>query len=464
MIHARFFRPLLRKLGSYRVALLAAAAVLLAGCASREADPRPVVALLFTLDTFRADHLGCAGNPIVRTPHLDRLARSGSLWRDAFSPIPLTTPSHATIFSGVSPRIHGVLKNRTRLADTVPTFPEQIRATGARTGAVVSAPIVLGPDLGLTRGFDAYVMTNEGGRPARTDGFQTMTLARDWLSEDPGVPAFLWVHLFDAHLPYDPPPPVDALYDADYDGGFSRGTSREQIQAAFERGEGVSPRDVIHLRALYASAVTFVDWCVGSLVRHALLELPPADLRVLVTADHGEGLHEHDRYFGHDTLLYDTALRVPLILAGGDVPRGVRTDFARTIDVAPTLLSWFGVDPGPELEGRDLLREEAAPGPFFVETHPAAQKAPPEYGARSATHKVLFRPDSSLWESYDLTVDPAETNDLGERRDDPFAGLARALARDLERHKPTGSRTIDDERGGPSDDVVDALEALGYLD
>jgi arylsulfatase A-like enzyme len=207
-----------------------------------------------------------------------------------------------------------------------------------------------------------------------------------------------------------------------------------------------------------------LDLCVGSLVR--AVRLLPGGERTLVcvTADHGEGLHEHDRYFGHDTLLYDTALRVPLLLSGGGVAPGLHSETARTIDVAPTILGWFGVDPGPELEGRDLLHEPAQTGPLFVETHPAEKKAAPAYGVRSETRKVLWQPEGKRWESYDLATDPSESADLGERHDGPFGELTRSLASDLEAHPPTSAGTIDDETGGPTDDVLRALEALGYID
>jgi arylsulfatase A-like enzyme len=417
--------------------------------------------VLLTLDTFRADHLGCAGNPVVRTPHLDRLERRGAHWIDAVSPVPLTTPSHASILSGLSPRAHGLVKNRMRLAPDIPTLPERLAEEGWRTGAVVSARIVLGPEFGLDRGFDSYEVIDPETRPASGEGARTAAAAAAWLEENGGPGSFLWAHFFDAHLPYAPPPPWDGFYDPGYDGPY-REPSLE-IQQRLHEGAEVAARDVTWLAAQYAGEVSFVDECVGRIARAA--EARRQSPVIAVTGDHGEGLYEHRRYFGHDILLYEPSLRVPLIVAGPGVPPGLHAETARTLDLYETLLGLAGVA-GDPTEGRDLLHDPPLTGDdavFVAETHPARGKSDPVYALRvPGRAKVLWIPRRGEQEWYDLAADPAEANDLYGTRERYFRVLHEDLEIDL-RTRPVGeARTVDDERGGPDEATAEALKALGY--
>jgi choline-sulfatase len=442
-----------------------------AGCSGSGKRELPAVVLV-TLDTFRADHLGCLGNPRVRTPHLDRLARGGVLWTEAVTPIPLTTPSHASILSGLSPRAHGVVKNRMVLGPDVETLPEILAANGVRTAAVVSSRVVLGPSLALDRGFNTYEVVDPEERPASGEGEETTQLALSWLEENGGPGSFLWVHYFDAHLPYLAPPPLDELYDPDYAGPWRR--PREPIQAVFQEPEAVTNRDVEHIAALYAAEVTFVDHCVGELARELSANPRLAETILLVTADHGEGLYEHERYFGHDIQLYETSLRVPLLLAGagaagrdGGAVSAIVQEPARTLDVAPTILGLYGLPRGAAMEGRDLLVDPAPRGDaeqLVAETHPSREKAHALYALRTEQHKVIWKPRERRHEFYDLERDPGEREDLAAEGGKVFSALRGDLDIDL-RTRPHGEpRTIDEERGGADDATREALRSLGYVD
>ncbi len=439
-----------RKPTAVAIALAAA----LAGLACGPRTPPPDSSLvLVTLDTFRADHLGSAGHPSIRTPHLDRLARRGIQWSEAVSAIPLTTPSHATILTGLSPRAHGLLKNRMALDSTRVTLAEALAERGVRTAAVVSNGTVLGPDLGLNQGFARYEVVEPAQLPASGDGTETARVAREMLSEG-GERVFLWVHFFDAHLPYLPPPPFDQLYLQ----GAARDTS-----------------------ALYAGEVSFLDSCVGSLARAVERSGRAERTALLVTADHGEGLGEHGGYFGHDVQLYDSSLRVPMILAGGGVTRDPRPrrDPARTMDVTPTILGLLGkgdastksgapanAGVAPAMEGRDLLHDPPPSGDallFVAETHPAREKSSPIYAIRTGNHKVIWEPRHARHEYYDLALDPAERLDLAKGAPPHLQVLAEDLELDL-RNRPVGrTQTIDDLAGGADAKTRAALESLGYV-
>ncbi|MGQ0722360.1 MAG: sulfatase [Candidatus Eiseniibacteriota bacterium] len=439
--------------------VLAAAVVTGLGACTETPAPRhpaPAKIVLVTLDTFRADHLGAAGHPAVRTPFLDRLARGSTHWPLAVTAIPLTTPSHATILTGLTPRTHGVLRNRMVLPEARTTLAEQLRESGWSTGAVVSSETVLGPELDLDQGFDTYDVVIPESRPASGHGAETTAAALRWLEEHALDRAFLWVHYFDAHLPYLPPAPLDRLYDADYTGPFAR--PEQPIQDVF-RDEAADPRDIRHVAALYAGEVTFLDRAAGRLLR-----VLPDDALIVVTADHGEGLREHERYFGHDILLYDTVARVPLLVRGAGPSPRLSMEPARTTDIAPTILAFCGVPPAAA-EGRDLL----GPPPegdgllFVLETHPSHEKAEPIFALRTDDEKVIWKQRERRFEYYDLVADPAERNDLGAGRDD-YEVLAADLELDLRTRPPGKALTIDEQRGGLDATTREALRSLGYVD
>lgn len=451
-----------------RLAALLAPLLLVAagtGCQSPSPDPRPNL-LLITLDTFRADHLGCAGNPAVRTPFLDRLERTGRHWPEAVTAIPLTTPSHATVLTGLSPRGHGLVRNRMRLDPAVPTLAGTLRDAGWRTAAVVSNRTVLDPELGLNHGFGTYDVVEPQRRPASGEGARTTAAARAALDALPaGAPWFAWIHYFDPHLPYVPPAPLDRLYDPGYSGDLSMDRYRV-VQEQLHNGEDADPADVRHLAALYAGEITFVDRSVGQLLR-ATHDAHPI---VLITADHGEGLYEHRHYFGHDILLHDPAVRVPMLLAGplpGEpTPGPLRPEPAQTLDVTPTLLSLAGLEPSAALEGRDLVGEaprRGTEGRMILETYPDEEKAAPSFGLRSPEGKIIWSAVDGV-EAYDLVADPAERANLAASEPEPLPDLHAALMADLQHRPPGKALTIDDERGGLDAETRAALESLGYVD
>jgi arylsulfatase A-like enzyme len=448
--------------GDRRFTLAVLVALTLSGCSPKGGDRRIV---LVTLDTFRADYLGCAGNPLVRTPHIDRLARGGTHWSEAVTPIPLTTPSHASILSGLSPRAHGVLRNRMRLPEHIATLPELLQKHGFQTAAFVSSVLVLHPELGLNQGFDTYQVV-ETELPASGEGADTAQRAQAWLrAERKDGDSFLWVHFFDAHLPYLPPSPLEKLYDTTAPSeGAARLQDSKTVQALGDSLDA-SPQDVAHLRALYASEVTFVDRCVGEVFQEALLA-PGGETSFVLTSDHGEGLFEH-RYFGHDKQLYDTSLRVPCILAGGQIPRGrVVREPARTFDLAPTILGLCGLPRAESMEGRDLLLDPPPSGEallFIAETYPSSSKSSPLYALRTQSHKVVWEPRWKAWEFYNLVSDPGETKRLPAEDSRELQDLAGDLELDLRNRRVGRLETIDDERGGQTEHVKQALESLGYL-
>ncbi|MED6334543.1 MAG: sulfatase [Planctomycetota bacterium] len=316
--------------------------------------------LVVTSDTHRADHVGfVAGVEALDTRAIDRLAAEGVAFLDAVSSANNTTPSHVALFTGLSPRDTGLVANRKRLSGEALTLAETFRDLGYATLAVTSATPVKFASSGLGQGFDRY--SSPGHRPSRTAG-ETVDQALEWLDELEGVPVFLWVHVFDAHGPYEPPDDLQNLYytggrdpfDADAPGADRRLAPTWNFRIA----------DPDYTEALYKGEITALD---RQLSRLLSLERVRAGITAF-TADHGEVLrHGRERSFDHGGLSLNT-LAVPLILRAPGLEGGVlRSDPVRQIDVGRTLLDLSG-HRSAHFPGRGLLREGSMPR-FAIEAN-----------------------------------------------------------------------------------------------
>jgi arylsulfatase A-like enzyme/Flp pilus assembly protein TadD len=423
--------------------LLAAALVSAGAC--RAAPPANL--LLVTLDTTRGDRLGCYGYAAARTPNLDALARSGIQFDDAVTAAPLTLPSHASILTGTYPIFHGVRDNDGYvLDDGVTTLAETLEARGFKTAAFVAA-YPLSSQFNLDQGFDTYdddfradwTAEQQEARTPLSFGFlerksdQVNAAVGRWLEAHARDRFFLWVHYFDAHQPYDPPPP----YDTEFAG---------------------SP---------YDGEIAFMDESFGKLLR--MLDARGIRDRtiVLVVGDHGEGLEQHGE-LTHASFLYDATMRVPFLLfvPGGGFRAGLRVKpQVRTIDVMPTVLDLLGISPPRDVQGESLLplvrdprrewRSEALQESRFNELHYGWA---PLRALRDGRYKYVEAPTPEL---YDLRADPGETRNLAPS--DPsraqamrsrLGRLADALsAADLGRSAASH----------PAPEAREALQALGYV-
>ena len=413
---------------------VAAAAWRLAGPAqpAHEAAAAPNI-LLVTVDTLRADHLGCYGFAGARTPVIDALAARGTRFETAVAHSPITGPSHASILTGLTPLRHGVRNNSDYvLPSGVPTLPAILAGAGYRTAAFVSG-FPLEQRFGFDRGFETYdARFPRGTDPRRAPYVErpadlTTRAAVRWLDEraaSPG-PWFLWVHYYDPHSPYEPP--------AEYASAFAG-------------------------RA-YDGEIAFADAQLGLLLRR--LDEHGLSLRtlVLVTADHGESLGEHGEAT-HGMFVYDSTLRVPLILAGPGIPRGrTATVVGRGIDVSPTILDYAG-QPAPAaiegrsvrpaIEGQAMSDEPAYAESLFASLH---LRWAPLYAWRTAKWKLVDAPRPEL---YDLEADPGELQDRAASEASRTDALRRPLRAALRTPTPDATATVDAE-------AAERLRSLGYL-
>jgi choline-sulfatase len=433
------------------------AANLLAGTA-----PSPNV-ILITLDTFRADRMGFLGSKRGLTPNLDTLASQSVVFTHAYSQVPLTAPSHATILTGTYPQFHQVRDFQTPLAEWLPYAPEILHTRGYSTAAFIGS-MVLDPGVGLARGFDRGFETYDAGfhqgqpgedRYSSTErrGSEVVGHALAWLKEHPRGPFFIWVHLYDAHDPYDPPEPYKSKYPlTPYDG-----------EIAYVDAQVGKFLDELRSRGLYDGAV------------------------IAVMADHGEALGDHGEDF-HGFFLYDETIRVPLVIklpgsnlvgttaAGKDAneknPAGKRIESrVELVDVLPTILQAVGVAVPKEVQGESLLSMMAPPPPNpetpTPETPDRVAYAETEYAHRAygwsslralRTGKYLYI-DAPRRELYDQAADPKEEHNLSATSGavtGTLAGQLDAFLQKTNNTKEAPKLVVDPE-------AQEKLAALGYV-
>ncbi len=346
--------------------------------AGGDAGERPNI-LLISIDTLRADHLGCYRYPRPVSPNIDRLAREGVLFEQTVCPLPRTVPALASMLTGLYPQDHGLRDNlRKALPPEVPTLAGQLRDAGYHTFAV-NANGLVHPTRGLARGFDYYytpamdwdrspflrtlydrfvspqTIPGERGSKVHFEEGEPLTrraerLLRRFPELPDGDPFFFWVHYYDPHMLYSPPPPWNMKFGKPYAGPYRKSLNYGLVSKGYmifrcdlpesDRQRGVD---------LYDGEIGFTDQLVGRLLRTlgqtGLLE----NTIVVLTSDHGESLGEHDYYFDHGDFLYDPSMRIPLIirLPGGE-QGGERVGRQTTLmDLMPTLLELSGGEPLP---------------------------------------------------------------------------------------------------------------------
>ncbi|MFT7669108.1 MAG: arylsulfatase A-like enzyme [Planctomycetota bacterium] len=320
---------------------------------SKRGAPAETV-LLVTSDTHRSDYLGfLMEDGELVTDGIDKLASDGVAFLDAVSSVNNTTPSHVSLFTGLSPRDTGIVANATRLADSAPTLAEAYRDAGYVTLAAVSATPVDYKLCGLGQGFDRYsIPLGKGVRRSE----QTIEMLMDWVEEYDGAPVFMWVHIYDAHGPYDPPDHLKLMYyEGDKDPFDHEAPGAEPSMAPYWNKNIADPD---YTEALYKSEITFLDRRLSE-----LFDLPRVEEGIVAfTSDHGEVLRYGPRdSFDHRGLSLNT-LAVPMIFRAPGLEAGVqRNDPVLQIDVGRTLLNLSGLNDSP-FPGRDVLETTLEPG------------------------------------------------------------------------------------------------------
>ena len=358
-----------------RPVLLALTLLFIASCepADREGPVRRPNLLLITVDTLRADRLGCYGLERARTETIDALAAEGTLFTAASTCISRTTQAIASAFTSRYPHQHGSIEIGDPVVPGLPNLAEILAEAGYVT-AGISANVVAGPREGLHRGFQEFVDAAtlvrrypiwRDFRPPAEPPYESWASAVTkeagrWLRQQQGDrPFFLWLLYFDPHWLYNPPPPYDRVVDRErftyYDDFVAM---RSRNATAYFNLDGSSERWRDELVRLYDAEVTVVDETIGRLLRLLSERDEAADTLVVFTSDHGESLGEHGYYYEHGDLVYDASMRIPLIFRWpGRIAAGRRVAApASLLDLLPTLLTLLDLPApdGAEFEGMDL--------------------------------------------------------------------------------------------------------------
>ena len=347
--------------------------------------------ILITVDTLRSDHLPIYGYHKVKTPTFDQFAEDAVVFENAFAHSPMTLPSHSTIMTGMLPQHHGVRENLGFLLSGTPqTMAEAFRDAGYQTAAFVST-MVLRPETGIGQGFQSFKgpfekQENSNVRSfAQQDGKLTLEAAKHWLTQNTANPFFLWVHLYEPHTPYQPPPPFDDQYPNRYDGEIAYTDSL--LKDFFEqlRAEGLYEKSII-----------------------------------LLTSDHGESLGEHGEK-EHGLFAYRPAIQVPFIakLPQQQLAGSRRNDWIGLADIKATLLGLTGIQTDAE-DGMALFGAKSIPQNRAI--YNEAMTAELYYGWHA--HRGIIREGFHYLqghepEIFELATDPGEVSNLASQKSFP---------------------------------------------
>ncbi|UCC38417.1 MAG: sulfatase [Candidatus Aminicenantes bacterium] len=383
--------------------------------------------IFISIDTLRADRLACYGYEKIKTPNIDFIAKRGVLFTQAICQVPVTLPSHASMFTGLNPTSHNVRENGTfRLDNSERTLAEILKESGYNTAAFIGG-FPLDSRFGLDKGFDFYDDDLSDRKDQETiqgkiswQGHKVSTFERKaisvvesaikWLSSNKESSCFLFIHLFDPHASYSPPAPFKKLYaHQPYDG-----------------------------------EVAYVDYCLGKFFKKLEKWKILKDALIIITSDHGESLGEHN-YWGHGKKLFEPSLRIPLIISFPSKmlqPKAVN-GLVRSIDIMPTILELLDQEKVTEIQGVSLLplmsdEEEkklnlASYGETFFPRLRFGEEELRSYRTERWKYIRLIKDNKTVREKlFDLQNDPEEIQDCAKKEEKKTQEFASLLARVIE--------------------------------
>ena len=392
--------------------------------------------VFITVDTLRADHLGCYGDKQIRTPNIDALAADGIRFERAYAAVPVTLPSHTVIFTGTYPMLSGVHDfAANKLSPNQPTLASVLKENGYTTGAIIGSA-VLDSRFGLNHGFDFYYDHFDFNRLQESNldemerpGNVVADLTLDWLSKNYQKKFFLWMHLYDPHYPYRPPPPYSEQY-----------------------------KD-----RLYDGEIAFADAQVGRLIEFLKNKGLYRNTLIVLGGDHGESLGEHGENT-HGFFIYNATLHVPLIF---HLPGGVHTktvaNLVNLADLMPTVLAALNIQIPEQVQGQNLLsimspKKEDNARSMYAETFlPRLHFNWSELrGVETENYHFIDAPKPEL---YDLRKDPGETHNLFTQKKAVTEEMRVHLAKLIQQY--TAGQELA-EKTGLDPALMERLKSLGY--
>ena len=406
--------------------------LLLTDACWRQSTPSNVI--LITIDTLRADALSCYNIHGVPTPNIDTLAKEGTIFKEAISPVPITLPSHCSIMTGTYPSYHTVHHNSLfKLPDSALTLAEVLKNNGYQTAAFIGA-FPLASVFNINQGFDTYD-EHFNVKPQQNEYFfaerraeDVINSAKKWLQNPQSKPWFVWIHLFDPHQPYQPPDPYKQIYQT-------------------------NP---------YYGEIAYVDHCLGKFMDFLKTAGKLNNTLIVLTSDHGEALGEHGEV-NHSTFIYDTTLKVPLIFwaQNSRLRNKIVTSSASLVDIMPTILDYLHFQMPLKCQGTSLLgliKEENHTGQgMYIETYAPYldYKWSPLICWLQYPYKYIKAPKEEL---YRLDNDPNELNNLTNSLPWTAARMRSSLEAFL-----ASQKSLSQKPSNLSNDNVQSLRSLGYI-
>jgi len=395
---------------------------------------QPINIVFITLDTVRADHLHCYGNAKIKTPTIDALARNGVLFEKAVAQAPLTLPSHASMFTGTNPNVHHVRDTGGFvLQPSSITMAHILQKHGWNTAAFVSSSVLM-KAIGFNQGFSVYddqMRDRQGRDSAMRSANDTVDHALAWLNSQPEQPAhpfFVWMHFYDAHQPYVPPP------------------------VEFQRQYPGDP---------YDAEIAYMDQQAGRFLDAVKKKSPPQRTLIVLLSDHGESLGDHGEY-EHGVFLYDSTIRIAWVMAGPGIPAGVRVEQqARTVDLLPTILDLLGGKASPAVQGTTLT--PAFSGKPVTTEYSYEETMYPKFVMNWSSLRGIHTPDwmyvrAPKPELYDLKHDPGELHNVIDAHPREYRDLDQQLK--LLTGNNGGEKVVSQQM---DQQTMEKLRSLGYL-
>ncbi|HUW61746.1 MAG TPA: sulfatase [Candidatus Bathyarchaeia archaeon] len=457
-------------------AILAAVSMLPVGCqkpdpaAANQPPQRPLNVLLITVDTLRADRLGCYGYDKNTTPAIDSVARQGTLFLNVMAPRGLTVPSLATIMTGQYPVAHGVRGNSYKLPEENTYLAEILRENGYACGAFLANELTWGKNW---EGFEHI---------AKGDDETVVNDALGWMEKKSGGPFFSWLLLYAPHRPFTPPVEYGRRFDPAYTEVADGEAQDYELNGVTLAQQDLPQQKLQSVQALYDAEVAYTDALISRLLDWLKQKGLEDNTLVIITADHGEELYDHFKYFYHFASMYGSALHVPLILRLPNViPRTARVpQIVENLRIAPTILGALVIQPPPTFQGDSLM-------PLAMGKHEAERPAVAEYEDQMLTirvkdYRLIYNPQERhvMWineaerhgrqgyahleykpvELYDLRADPLEQTNIAAQRPE----LVKSLVGTLQ----VWQKKYGWEFGAKDVSIIDQslkeqMESLGYL-
>ena len=422
-------------------------------------SPRNII--LISLDTLRADHLGTYGYHRNTSPFIDAFAKESIVFEHAVVQAPNTLPSHMSIMTSLYPSFHGTWNKNSRLDDEHITLAELLQGKGYQTAAFVDGGFV-SASFGFDQGFDIY--DDQGRRIA-----QILPKVKKWLDENKSNPFFLFIHCFDIHSPYKPPPPYDRIFhDFTYTGHFNLSRKDQKLKM------DVTEEDLRHLIALYDGGIRYTDEKIGEFLSYLRDSGLYDQSLIIITSDHGEEFQEHGGFL-HWQIYYRPNLNVPLIMRIPNYPKEeIRiNELVRSIDLLPTILELTELPPHTRAQGISLLplikrhtsfvnRSLWQVSRLFKKDSNPSFAEYGEYNWSIITdegYQMIYNSVRHSIQLFDLKVDPLAQNNIAKDNEDIIKRL-------FSQHKEIYSKTP--TRKAPTitldEQTREQLIALGYLD